>query len=109
VMYAGRVVEQGTPATLFSAAAHPYTQALMAAVPGADLARVRPRSPSTRPAVRVLTEGPAAQGCAFAPRCPHRVARCATELPLLRPLASDHLAACHVAHAAMSNAEGEPA
>jgi len=102
VLYQGRVVEQGTPDTLFTAAAHPYTRALMDAVPGA-----RARGAS-RPQRAVLpadaAPGGSATACAFAPRCPWRQAECAATAPALRPLAPGHLAACHQAEAVMGNA-----
>ncbi len=92
VLYQGRVVEQGAPATLFQRAAHPYTRALMQAVP-----RLRPGVKRARlpPANVVAAAAPAA--CAFAPRCPWAQPRCVAEAPLLRKLAGGHAAACHFA------------
>ena len=125
VMYAGCVVEQGTPQQLFQAAAHPYTRALMRALPqaevdGGPIARGGARSFSgaeTNPAsARVAADEPmaslpiaaAAHACSYAPRCPHRQPRCEIERPVLRPLASGQLAACHVAESVMNPAQGEP-
>ena len=115
VMYAGRVVEQGTPEVLFQAAAHPYTRALMAALPQAsvnartacDAASAAPRSPLEGTSARVATSDkvavPAAsQGCSFADRCPHVQARCGRELPALRALSNGHRAACHFAESVMT-------
>jgi peptide/nickel transport system ATP-binding protein len=94
VLYQGRVVEQGSPETLFQAAAHPYTRALMDAVPrarpGARRAPRRLVQPLSDPVV-------AGVGCAYAPRCALRQAVCLAVMPVLRPLASGHLAACHLA------------
>ncbi len=102
VLYQGRVVEQGTPDTLFTAAAHPYTRALMDAVPGAR------GGGAARPTRAVLPADAApsgsAAGCAFAPRCPWRQPGCLDSAPPLRPLAPGHAAACHHAETVMRNA-----
>jgi peptide/nickel transport system ATP-binding protein len=96
VLYQGRVVEQGSPDQLFNAAAHPYTRALIEAVPRAR--------PGTARAVAAVIEAVAAPGgCPFAPRCPHRQADCLAQRPLLRALGGEapsgivHRAACHFA------------
>ncbi len=108
VLYQGRVVEQGSPETLFVAAAHPYTRALMAAVPqalppGGPIAHAPRAAPA--PVVRILSEqGGAATGCAFAPRCGFRQDACLAEVPPLRLLAPDHLAACRRAEAVLAQA-----
>ncbi|MBS0526779.1 MAG: ATP-binding cassette domain-containing protein [Proteobacteria bacterium] len=93
VMYLGRIVEQGDPDRLFATPAHPYTQALVSAIPTHGRARKRrivlpgePPNPVDRPA-----------GCAFHPRCPHAVERCRIETPALRLLADGRRAACHLA------------
>jgi peptide/nickel transport system ATP-binding protein len=100
VLYQGRIVEQGAPETLFKQAAHPYTRALLQAVPrlqpGAALQRsttARPRAASAAP----LPAEAGAGGCAFAARCAWRHTRCLSERPLLRDLGERHRAACHVA------------
>ncbi len=95
VMYLGRIVEQGTTDTLLSNPRHPYTVALLSAVPEPDPETRRSRivlggdlpSPSNPP-----------PGCPFHTRCfhPARNERCRTEVPLLRPV-SGTLAACHYA------------
>jgi peptide/nickel transport system ATP-binding protein len=106
VMYAGRVVEQGAPDVLFKAAAHPYTRALIQAVPRVATA-VKPRVSSAR--VAIADEAPAlsASGCSFAGRCLYRQRLCEVESPALRPLASGHFAACHFAESVMFTAPGE--
>jgi peptide/nickel transport system ATP-binding protein len=101
VLYQGRVVEQGTPQTLFTAAAHPYTRALMDAVPGV---RRRGTPRPARPPLPADAATPVAPGagCAFAPRCPWRQDGCLQAAPELRPLAPGHLAACHRAEVVMA-------
>ena len=92
VLYQGRIVEQGSPETLFQAAAHPYTRALMDAVP-----RAQPgvRRQPLAPIIPVAASG----GCAYAARCPLRQAQCLAEPPRLRALnlglGQTHHAACH--------------
>ncbi|SFB86517.1 peptide/nickel transport system ATP-binding protein [Bosea sp. CRIB-10] len=92
VMYLGGIVEQGPPEALFHAPAHPYTEALVSAVPTIQrgtreriILRGDPPNPVDRPA-----------GCAFHPRCPRAVARCREEAPALRPAGDGRLAACHL-------------
>ena len=87
VMYLGRIVETAGHAALFAGPRHPYTQALLASVPGA---------PREGPRLRGEL-GRAGAGCRFRPRCPIAVARCATDDPALRVIAPGHLAACHLA------------
>jgi len=102
VLYQGRVVEQGTPTQLFQSAAHPYTRALMDAVPRARPGARRQARPvhTVRSADAVLpVAGP---GCAFAPRCPWRQAECDHTAPALRPLATGHQAACHRAETVLA-------
>jgi peptide/nickel transport system ATP-binding protein len=90
VMYLGRVVEQGPAATLFRESAHPYTRALLDAVP-----QPVPRRRTRRVA---LTAAPASPGgCAYADRCHSAEARCRSEVPTLRALGPGHSAACHFA------------
>jgi len=113
VLYQGRVVEQGTPETLFVAAAHPYTRALMDAVPGvrsrgqATASRAQ-RAQQTQRAQRAVLPADAdagpgsAGGCAFAARCPWRQAVCTEAAPALRALGPGHLAACHHAELVMA-------
>ena len=104
VMYLGRVVEVAERDALFTRPAHPYTQALLSAVPvpdpAAEAARTRTILAGDVPSL--LAPPP---GCAFHPRCPVRErvpdGRCAAELPLLHEIASapGHTAACHLVHA----------
>ncbi|CAH1647975.1 MULTISPECIES: oligopeptide/dipeptide ABC transporter ATP-binding protein [unclassified Chelatococcus] len=98
VMYLGRIVEQGAPDDLFHTPAHPYTEALVSAVPTVgrrDRQRIvlkgDPPNPVDRPA-----------GCAFHPRCPRATAVCRSETPPLRRVADGRLAACHLVPAVSS-------
>ena len=103
VLYQGRIVERGTPDTLFRDAAHPYTRAMLQAVPG-----LHPRAP--RRAAPAAAATPASgEGCAFAPRCGWATEHCRHERPLLRALAGGHAAACHHAEtvAAMTHNEAQ--
>ena len=109
VLYAGRIVERGTPEVLFRTAAHPYTRLLMAAVPDPRRVPGRPRDragsprvPTVEPSSKVVAAGPRAAGCPFAARCPYRQSRCLEEAPALRALAGGHLAACHRAEAVIA-------
>jgi oligopeptide transport system ATP-binding protein len=97
VMYAGRPVEQGPVDAVFDRPAHPYTQGLLYSVPrlGSDRGgppdrhlRAIPGSPP--PA------GGAGPACAFAPRCPRRIERCAGEQPEFARAAGGRRVACHL-------------
>jgi peptide/nickel transport system ATP-binding protein len=102
VMYRGRIVEQGTPAVLFRAAAHPYTRALLEAVPQPIPGRRRRRR--TAP---VDTAAPGG-GCDYAGRCPHASERCRREAPALRDLQGGQRAACHHAETVLAEAAARP-
>ncbi len=88
VIYQGRIVEQAAPETLFHRPAHPYTRALLDAVPRSQPGR-RPRIP-----VVVPRDHPPG-GCPFAPHCPQAQAHCDQQAPELRPVGDQHLASCH--------------
>ena len=92
VMYVGQLVELASATAIFSRPRHPYTAALMRAVPVPD-----PRVPSGDVALQGEVPNPASppSGCYFHPRCAFAVDICRTEPPELRPVASGHLARCH--------------
>jgi oligopeptide/dipeptide ABC transporter ATP-binding protein len=93
VMYMGRVVELADTEPLLAEPAHPYTRALMAAVPRADAAvRIKGALPASEPPSQFARPA----GCAFAPRCPLATERCRSEDPELRTWGADQrLVACH--------------
>jgi len=94
VMYLGKIVEKTDRSSLFKNPLHPYTRALLSAVPS--------RNPKTKSMLnRVPLQGDLPSpvdpedGCRFCSRCPIAEARCAKEEPLLREYAPNHWAACH--------------
>ncbi len=93
VMYAGRLVEIAPRRQLYDSPRHPYTRALLAAVPRPD--PDRPRERALGGEIPSVLDPPA--GCAFAARCPLAEERCRAERPALRAIMSDHRAACHLA------------
>jgi len=92
VMYVGKLVEHASTDELFINPRHPYTEALLSAVPKPD-----PRQ-RTEPIVLtgdVADPSDPPSGCYFHPRCQYQVDRCATEEPALREIAPDHFVSCH--------------
>jgi oligopeptide transport system ATP-binding protein len=94
VMYAGHVVENAPVATIFNAPQHPYTQALLGAIP--RLRQWSDRLTTIEGAPPSLTGE--IVGCPFAPRCPLCEAKCQVENPPLLPFEPGHTAACWVTH-----------
>ena len=94
VMYVGQLVELGPTDEIFRQPQHPYTAALMRAVPIAD-----PRVRTTHGILGGEVPSPAAppSGCYFHPRCRHAVARCRTEAPALREISPGRFTRCHLA------------
>jgi peptide/nickel transport system ATP-binding protein len=92
VMYVGKLVEMADAEELYLSPLHPYTEALMSAVPKAD-----PKYKSDR----IIMQGDVADpsnppsGCYFHPRCRYVVDRCKTEPPVFRELKPDHFVSCH--------------
>jgi peptide/nickel transport system ATP-binding protein len=109
VMYVGQLVELAETKELFSRPLHPYTEALMSAVPKPD-----PRIQK----VRIVLEGEVADsanppsGCYFHPRCPYAVERCKTERPAFRDLGArdggQHFVSCHRAEELTLRGVGTP-
>ncbi|MBM3596733.1 MAG: ABC transporter ATP-binding protein [Alphaproteobacteria bacterium] len=93
VMYLGKIVEMAPTAALFRRPQHPYTEALLAAVPVPQPKRKRRRA-------LIAGDVPSAvrppAGCRFHTRCPHAEDRCRVEEPVLRELSPGHFAACHL-------------
>ncbi len=95
VMYLGRVVEEAASEDLYASPKHPYTRALLSAVPQADPARRSERVALTGDVPSPLAPPP---GCAFHPRCPiAEEGLCDVKTPELRPLGVGRSAACHLA------------
>jgi oligopeptide transport system ATP-binding protein len=94
VMYLGKIVELAEARTIIHSPKHPYTQALISAVPVVDPDSKRQRIILPGDVPSPIHPPP---GCPFHPRCPIAEARCRTEVPGLRELSSGHLAACHLA------------
>ncbi len=94
VMYVGRIVEMASTDVLFSSPLHPYTEALMSAVPKPD-----PRRKMARIVLPGEVPSPASPppGCAFHPRCRYAGEACSSEVPVLREVNAGHFAACHFA------------
>ncbi len=94
VMYLGRIVEVTDKTSLFETPLHPYTEALLSAVP-VPKARARGRK-------RVILTGDVPSpinppsGCHFHSRCPYAMARCRSDVPVLREVQTGHWAACHL-------------
>ena len=94
VMYLGRIVEMTDKLSLFEMPLHPYTEALLSAVP-------IPKS-SARGRKRVILKGDVPSpinpppGCHFHARCPYAMPRCRTDVPALREVTPGHVAACHL-------------
>jgi peptide/nickel transport system ATP-binding protein len=94
VLYRGRVMEEGPAATVYSRPSHPYTRALLEAVPAPDPEVQRTRR-LARLKLAVSAPPPSPHGCPFAPRCPHAVDVCAQQRPALETAAEGTRVACH--------------
>ncbi|CAN5426379.1 ATP-binding cassette domain-containing protein [soil metagenome] len=98
VMYLGRIVEQGTPDDLYRHSAHPYTRALLEAVPRTRVFAGRRR----RGAQAIASQSTGSTGCAYSGRCSFADAHCHVTEPVTRIVAPGHFAACHHAELIMS-------
>lgn len=97
VMYLGKIVELADTEELFRNTIHPYTQALLSAIPVADVTKKKKRTPLQGD---VPSPANPPKGCPFHPRCPKCTQRCTTEVPQLRKITVDgaeHYVACHFA------------
>ena len=96
VMYLGKIAEMADRKTIYDGPKHPYTRALLSAVPIPD-----PELEAQRERIVLGGEVPSAlnppSGCVFHPRCPIAIDRCKHDIPLLRDLMPGHSAACHLA------------
>jgi oligopeptide transport system ATP-binding protein len=104
VLYLGKVMELAPWDEIYRAPRHPYTQALIKAVPPADPLRAR-----ANPAKPLVGEVPSPisppSGCVFRTRCPYSIDRCAQEVPALRQI-GETLVACHLAEEMQSTSKG---
>ena len=107
VMYLGRIVELTASDTLFDTPLHPYTQALLTAVPvpDPDLERQRPQQMITGEIPSPLDPP---TGCVFHPRCPRAVANCRQQAPELRELSPGHWVACTEVSASVLRPDPSP-
>jgi len=92
VMYVGQMVELAETERIFTAPKHPYTSALLSAVPEPD-----PRLRTRRIVLQGEVANPASppSGCYFHPRCPHAIELCRTQAPAWREISPAHFVACH--------------
>lgn len=94
IMYLGSLVELGESHTIFDHALHPYTKALISAIPDAD-----PDAEKSRQRIKLEGEVPSPvdppSGCKFRPRCAYATERCAQEIPALEEAEPGHFVACH--------------
>ena len=91
VMYAGKMVEVSPISSFFKDPQHPYSKLLISSLPSPEEKRELAGIPGSQPSLLELPSG-----CAFHPRCPLAVERCRQEIPLLRNVAGDRRAACHL-------------
>ena len=93
VMYLGRIVEIASSRALYTDPKHPYTEALLSAVPIPDPSVKRKRIVLTGDVPNPINPP---KGCHFHPRCPKAMDRCRNEAPFLKDLGEGHMAACHL-------------
>jgi oligopeptide/dipeptide ABC transporter ATP-binding protein len=99
VMYLGRIIESGTPDEIFNRPRHPYTQALLSAVPDVEKGLRERVTGSSRTVLKGDVPSPieTIAGCPFHPRCPIAEATCRSEVPEFRSIGAGHKVACHLA------------
>ncbi|MCH9013016.1 MAG: ABC transporter ATP-binding protein [Proteobacteria bacterium] len=91
VMYAGKIIEQGSALQIYHQPSHPYTLGLLKSVPRLDQPRKKKLDPIEGQPPDLTRLG---AGCAFQPRCRYAVERCANEIPALEPVSEGHTSAC---------------
>ncbi len=91
VMYAGKIIEQGSALQIYHQPSHPYTLGLLKSVPRLDQPRKEKLDPIQGQPPDLTRLG---AGCAFRPRCRYAVERCANEIPALEPVSEGHTSAC---------------
>ncbi|MBI4240829.1 MAG: ABC transporter ATP-binding protein, partial [Candidatus Rokubacteria bacterium] len=94
VMYAGKMIEQGSAREVYANPRHPYTLGLLRSVPRLDEPRKAKLNPIDGQPPDLVRLPP---GCAFVPRCRYAIERCRDEVPPLMPVADGHLSACWMA------------
>ncbi len=92
VMYLGQLVEKSSSDELFERMLHPYTKALLSAIPTTDILNKKERIYLKGEISSPINPKP---GCRFAPRCPYAKDRCHTENPVIREILPEHFASCH--------------
>ncbi|GAB1482495.1 hypothetical protein MASR2M78_13100 [Treponema sp.] len=103
VMYLGKIVELTETDELFKNTLHPYTKALLDAIPIADLSKRRKRTPLQGDVPSPVNPP---SGCPFHPRCPEAFAKCKTEIPEFKKYNSngiDHYCSCHRVNEMLEN------
>lgn len=90
IMYAGRIVEEGSVERIFTSPTHPYTEGLLRSLPSID--GIWQRLPSLPGSVPTITSMPT--GCRYNPRCPVSIDRCSIEVPVLNEVWDSHSVAC---------------
>ena len=96
VLYAGRIVEEGTTDEVIGSPQHPYTRLLMSSAPDPHLAPTAFEGDDLGEPPKVIDPGP---GCRFAPRCPLAMDVCRTSTPVMTPVTVTHRTACYAVHA----------
>lgn len=92
VMYLGKIIELASTKDIFSKTKHPYTRALISAIPQPEVKVEKKRIILKGDVPSPVNPPP---GCRFYPRCPYAIAKCKKEEPILRDLGGGHLVACH--------------